>query len=75
MGVGGEAGIEATAGASVPELARPKRGTKRPSSLSDFAEPVKRRKRRAADANIGIPSVDVPPGSHEVFNVETSDEE
>jgi len=74
-GAGGEAGIEATAGASTPELARPKRGTKRPSSLSDFAEPVKRRKRRTADANVGIPRVDVPPGSHEVFNIESSDEE
>jgi hypothetical protein len=72
---GAEAGIETTAKASTPELARPKRGAKRPSSLSDFAEPVKRRKRRTADANAGIPSVSVPPDSHEVFNVESSDEE
>jgi hypothetical protein len=74
-GAGGEAGIEATAGASTPKVARPKRGTKRPSSLSDFAEPVKRRKRRTANANVGVPSVSVPPDSHEVFNVESSDDE
>ena len=72
---GAETGIEATAKASTPELARPKRGAKRPSSLSDFAEPVKRRKRRTAKADAGIPSVSVPPDSHEVFNVESSDEE
>jgi hypothetical protein len=72
---GAEAGIEATAKASTPELARPKRGAKRPSSLSDFAEPVKRRKRRTANTDAGIPSVSVPPDSHEVFNVESSDEE
>jgi len=72
---GAEAGIETTAKASTPELARPKRGAKRPSSLSDFAEPVKRRKRRSADADAGIPSVSVPPDSHEVLNVESSGEE
>jgi hypothetical protein len=72
---GAETGVEATAKASTPELARPKRGAKRPSSLSDFAEPVKRRKRRTAQADAGIPSVSVPPDSHEVFNVESSDEE
>ena len=72
---GGDAGIEATAGASTPELTRPKRGKKRPSSLSGFAEPVQRRKRRTANADAGIPSGSVPPDSHEVFNVESSDEE
>ena len=74
-GAGGDAGIEATAGASPPELTCPKRGKKRPSSLSDFVEPVKRRKRRTANADVGIPSVSVPPDSHEVFNVESSDDD
>ena len=77
-GAGGEGGIEATAGVSTPELTRPKREKKRASSLSDFAEePVtgKRRKRRTANVDAGIPSVNVLPDSHEVFNVESSDEE
>ena len=75
---GGEAGLEAMAGASTPETTRQKREKKRPSSLSDFAEEPatgKRRRRRTATADVGIPSVNVPRDSHEVFNVESSEDE
>ena len=71
----GMPGIRAATGTSTPEPSRPKRGKKRPTSLSDFAEEPRRRRRRAANAGDGIPNVEVPRESHEVFNVESSDDE